>query len=761
MLSLLRHPPLSGSFFPMLFRSSWIVVCLAAILFSPGIVTGATAQTQPVDSSQSAPATTGQAQPSTSAEEQTAPVAEVAPAQGLVHIVPFGRGSAGIKNTAAPAGAHLTYFGGPVISNLQVVVVFWGPNVNPVVTANGAIDQFYTDITSSRFFDLLTEYSTTGIAGAGASSNQSIGHGTFGGKFTISPALCPGPAACTVTDAQIRTELTNQINAQVLPAPTTDLHGIINTYYAIYFPPGVSINDGTSLSCVKGGFCAYHSSTASLVPYGVLPDFAASGCSTGCGAGTLFDNITAVSSHEMSEATTDAQVGSVSGFGPPLAWYDHDSPPGTDLAEIGDICTAHDASVSAGGHAYSIQQEFSNLQNDCVSAPPVFHMTAGAATLSTPFNLTLRVQSSATPTISTGYTGTVHFTSSDAQAILPADYTFVTADGGSHIFPVTMNSTGSQTINIVDTHSSGFTGALTLSAPIVDLQAAVAGGALSQGQIGASYTASFTNIGSVASSDLVTVFGSLGPGLTLTAFSGTGWSCILAPPTCTRSDPLGAGLSYPDITLVFNVAVNAPATAAVGASVSNPGDANSANNTDSINVPITPIFNVPPTITSSSPDVTVTAGQPATFVFGIGAGTGVGTVTFSCSGLPATASCRFSPTSLAASGDVTMIIGTTARSSTIGMFNEPSNRNPLLFILLLFLAAFATFNLGLSAPKRRRLVPALGITGVLSLVMLVGCGGGSSAPPPVIGTQAGTFPVTFTATGPAGAASKTVNLIVR
>jgi hypothetical protein len=679
----------------------------------------------------------------------------------LVHIVPFGRGSAGIKNTAAPAGAHLTYFGGPVISNLQVVVVFWGPNVNPVVTANGAIDQFYTDITSSRFFDLLTEYSTTGIAGAGASSNQSIGHGTFGGKFTISPALCPGPAACTVTDAQIRTELTNQINAQVLPAPTTDLHGIINTYYAIYFPPGVSINDGTSLSCVKGGFCAYHSSTASLVPYGVLPDFAASGCSTGCGAGTLFDNITAVSSHEMSEATTDAQVGSVSGFGPPLAWYDHDSPPGTDLAEIGDICTAHDASVSAGGHAYSIQQEFSNLQNDCVSAPPVFHMTAGAATLSTPFNLTLRVQSSATPTISTGYTGTVHFTSSDAQAILPADYTFVTADGGSHIFPVTMNSTGSQTINIVDTHSSGFTGALTLSAPIVDLQAAVAGGALSQGQIGASYTASFTNIGSVASSDLVTVFGSLGPGLTLTAFSGTGWSCILAPPTCTRSDPLGAGLSYPDITLVFNVAVNAPATAAVGASVSNPGDANSANNTDSINVPITPIFNVPPTITSSSPDVTVTAGQPATFVFGIGAGTGVGTVTFSCSGLPATASCRFSPTSLAASGDVTMIIGTTARSSTIGMFNEPSNRNPLLFILLLFLAAFATFNLGLSAPKRRRLVPALGITGVLSLVMLVGCGGGSSAPPPVIGTQAGTFPVTFTATGPAGAASKTVNLIVR
>ena len=34
----------------------------------------------------------------------------------------------------------------------------------------------------------------------------------------------------------------------------------------------------------------------------------------------------------------------------------------------------------------------------------------------------------------TGYTGTVHFTSSDAQASLPVDYTFTAADAGMHTF---------------------------------------------------------------------------------------------------------------------------------------------------------------------------------------------------------------------------------------------------------------------------------------------------------------------------------------
>ena len=43
----------------------------------------------------------------------------------------------------------------------------------------------------------------------------------------------------------------------------------------------------------------------------------------------------------------------------------------------------------------------------------------------------------------TNYTGTVHYTSSDPYALLPANYQFQTSDAGSHTFTVTFISTGS------------------------------------------------------------------------------------------------------------------------------------------------------------------------------------------------------------------------------------------------------------------------------------------------------------------------------
>jgi hypothetical protein len=50
----------------------------------------------------------------------------------------------------------------------------------------------------------------------------------------------------------------------------------------------------------------------------------------------------------------------------------------------------------------------------------------------------------------TGYTGAVHFTSSDSQAVLPADYTFGAGDNGSHTFSATLNTAGSQSISATD-----------------------------------------------------------------------------------------------------------------------------------------------------------------------------------------------------------------------------------------------------------------------------------------------------------------------
>ena len=68
------------------------------------------------------------------------------------------------------------------------------------------------------------------------------------------------------------------------------------------------------------------------------------------------------------------------------------------------------------------------------------------------FSITITAQDSGNNTV-TGYTGTVHFTSTDSQAVLPADYTFVSGDNGSHGFAnaVTLKSAGSQTLSVNDT----------------------------------------------------------------------------------------------------------------------------------------------------------------------------------------------------------------------------------------------------------------------------------------------------------------------
>ncbi len=56
------------------------------------------------------------------------------------------------------------------------------------------------------------------------------------------------------------------------------------------------------------------------------------------------------------------------------------------------------------------------------------------------------------------YTGTVHFTSSDPKAVLPADYTFTVADAGVHVFSVTLNTSGSQSVTATDTANASIKG---------------------------------------------------------------------------------------------------------------------------------------------------------------------------------------------------------------------------------------------------------------------------------------------------------------
>jgi hypothetical protein len=64
-----------------------------------------------------------------------------------------------------------------------------------------------------------------------------------------------------------------------------------------------------------------------------------------------------------------------------------------------------------------------------------------------------------------GYTGTVHFGSTDGQAMVPGDYLFTLGDGGRHVFSngVTLMTAGNQTVTATDTATASITGSASVS----------------------------------------------------------------------------------------------------------------------------------------------------------------------------------------------------------------------------------------------------------------------------------------------------------
>ncbi|HEV8659291.1 MAG TPA: Ig-like domain repeat protein [Thermoanaerobaculia bacterium] len=108
-------------------------------------------------------------------------------------------------------------------------------------------------------------------------------------------------------------------------------------------------------------------------------------------------------------------------------------------------------------------RRFDSKENASTSVRPrltVTYTAPGAASLTLsspstatggePFDVTVTARDG-TGNPFTGYRGTVHFSSSDTAAALPADYTFTANDNGAHTFAITLNTAGSRSITVSDT----------------------------------------------------------------------------------------------------------------------------------------------------------------------------------------------------------------------------------------------------------------------------------------------------------------------
>jgi hypothetical protein len=284
---------------------------------------------------------------------------------------------------------RLTYCGGRVLSQAQIVAVLWGPP-DPLVptpscaapTFQGCLDNYYRQLVASPQFDWIDEYQTT-LPGADGTpgTQQHIGRPTYWGSVVITPAN----HSPVVGEVDTEAELVSQIQAGNLPAPDA----ADETIYEVHFPLGVDPSDACSIAC--GNFCAYHDSWRSnilntngllaIIPSHMPPGYHGGRQCNLCGSRTdWFANLGDSISHETFETITDPDVGLVTsqGCAAPLGWYDEQGEDPLNVhGEIGDMCeglpdgTSEVTGVSfpgTDGGSYTVQREWSNARDACIGS---------------------------------------------------------------------------------------------------------------------------------------------------------------------------------------------------------------------------------------------------------------------------------------------------------------------------------------------------------------------------------------------------------
>jgi large repetitive protein len=108
----------------------------------------------------------------------------------------------------------------------------------------------------------------------------------------------------------------------------------------------------------------------------------------------------------------------------------------------------------ASSSSPSIPQVVSGVSSLTLTAP-------ATAITGVSFSVTVTVRDAAN-NLATGYAGTVHFSSTDPASVLPANYTFLAADAGTHTFSVILSTGGTRSITATDTVTGSLTSTATL-----------------------------------------------------------------------------------------------------------------------------------------------------------------------------------------------------------------------------------------------------------------------------------------------------------
>jgi hypothetical protein len=270
---------------------------------------------------------------------------------------------------AIPASASvITYWDGPVVAQVKVVPVFWSSHVNALAQTN--MQQFFADAVNSPWYDTLMQYSTN-LAGG---TNQTIVRGTAETGVVLVPSRCATTTNCSMTDAQLQTELLAQITASKLPTPDN------NTVYMVFIPPNVTVAGPNGSGDSGVDFCNYNSTTqtsgAQAVAYALIIDTFTGNGATGCAENaTALENQTQIAATALANIVTDPQIGFVGNtIAAPAGWYGTTvvMPTYPDRAgQIGDACNIDTVSgigptITVSARTWTVAPIYSAVANGCL-----------------------------------------------------------------------------------------------------------------------------------------------------------------------------------------------------------------------------------------------------------------------------------------------------------------------------------------------------------------------------------------------------------
>ena len=120
-----------------------------------------------------------------------------------------------------------------------------------------------------------------------------------------------------------------------------------------------------------------------------------------------------------------------------------------------------------------------------------------------------------------------------------------------------------------------------------------------------------SNTGTAPTFGTVTMTDLLPAGFTALSVAGTGWTCVLATVTCTRTDVLATSSSYPTISLAVSAANSGTFTNSVTIACACEGSPRTANNLGTDTVVVLPTTLL--TIIKTNGTTTLVAGQTTTY----------------------------------------------------------------------------------------------------------------------------------------------------